>query len=334
MNEIRRLLEKEAYRFDFFQAIRLLESVYKDRPGVGHTGPFEQEALHIYPSVDLCFSPADISHVECHETSDGNQLWNLYENFIGLYGPNYAAPIFIAEMIAQCPDDNDGLRDFLDIFNHRILSLYYRAWKKHNLAACVSSDRDDPISALLSALVGRDVQAPAEDWIIGPDRLLRYSSYFSCTSRPASGLENLLSDYFELENVSVIQFVARKFKAETKECCRISSKNGFGRLGESFVLGDTIDDVLGQFKIRFGSLEMQQFQRFQPGEPAFKELVFLTDLYIKHQLDFYLELVLKPNQGKPLTISGTNPNGALGRSAWIGYPTEKETIVTFDAAIR
>jgi type VI secretion system protein ImpH len=330
MKKIQERLEAEGYRFNFFQAIKLLESLNEERPGVGHLGPVREEVLRLRPNEELSFSPADVHRIDAEAEEDGLKKWTLYANFLGLYGPNSSSPMYIAEMIAQCPRDSDPLRDFLDIFNHRILSLYYRAWKKNNLSASLTKDHRDAFSKILFAMLGQDIEAPVDDWTIPPERLLRYSTYFCANSRPACGLENLISDFFDLDDVDVIQFVPRRFAPPKSAISRLSNADDGGRLGESFVLGQTITDVSGQFRVRLGGLTMRQFLSFQPGNTQYDEMVFLVNMYVKHQLGFSLELLLKPNQGGPAKLSALDPVGKLGRSAWLGFPGEKETAVTFD----
>ena len=329
MKNIQERLQTEGYRFNYFQAIKLLESLYEKRPHIGHLGPVREEVLRLRPNDELSFSPADIHRIEA-EDDEGDPKWTLYANFLGLYGPNTASPMYIAEMIAQCPRDTDPLRDFLDIFNHRILSLYYRAWKKNNLSASLTKDHKDAFSRILFAMIGQDIEAPCDDWKVPPERLLRYSTYFSSNSRPACGLENLIADYFELDDVDIIQFSPRRFAPPASAISRLTVTGEGGCLGESFVLGQTITDVSGQFRVKLGGLTMQQFLSFQPGNTQYEEMEFLVNMYVKHQLGFSLELHLLPNQGGPAKLSALDPVGRLGRSAWLGNPGEKETSVTFD----
>ena len=329
MKKIQQRLKDEGYRFNFFQAIKLLENMYEDRPQIGQLGPVSEEVLRLRPNDELSFSPADIHRID-NEDQEGIDKWTLYANFLGLYGPNTSSPMYIAEMIAQCPRDTDPLRDFLDIFNHRILSLYYRAWKKNNLSASLSKDHKDAFSRILFAMIGQDVEAPSGDWKVHPERLLRYSTYFSSNSRPACGLENLIADFFELDDVEIIQFAPRRFTPPRSAMSHLSVNGEGGCLGESFVLGSTITDVSGQFRVRLGGLTMQQFLSFQPGNTQYEEMEFLVNMYVKHQLGYSLELHLLPNQGGPAKLSSLDPVGKLGRSAWLGYPGEKETSVTFD----
>ncbi len=331
MKPVQKRIEKQGYRFNFFQAVKLLESCYQNRPKIGYLGPSEKEAIKILPNEQLSFSPSDVSRINLSKNEDGEDKWTVFENFLGLYGPNSTSPMYIAEMIAQFPRDEDPLRDFLDIFNHRILSLYYRAWKKHNIGASIFDEQSDAFSKILYAMVGFDVDGPLGEWKINPIKLLRYSSYLSSNSRPASALESILSDFFELEDVSVVQFFPRQYSPSKSSLSRITNRGDGGQLGESFVIGETITDISGQFKIRLGSLTMRQFLDFQPGSDRYEDLVFLTKIYVKYQLGFTLELVLKPNQGLCITVSAVNPVGVLGQSAWIGSSSDEETAVTFEA---
>ena len=331
MTRILQRLEKEGYRFNFFQAIKLLEGADRERPQIGHIGPYRHEVVRLQPNDELAFAPADVSRIRRTQTDELLDKWVLVQNFLGLYGPNSASPMYIAEFIAQCPSDEDPLRDFLDIFNHRILSLYYRSWKKHNLSASVTSGFQDAFSKILLAITGFDNEVSDAGRKIPPHRMLRFCSFFASSARPASGLENLISDYFELDDVSITQFAPRRYSPPKSALSRLSNADDGGRLGESFVIGETITDVAGQFKISLDNLTMEQFLSFQPGETQYDELIFLTNMYVKHQLGFFLELSLKPNQGGSLKLSSIDPIGVLGRSSWLGYPSEKETSVTFEA---
>ena len=54
-------------------------------------------------------------------------------NFMGLSSPQGVLPTPYTELIIERTQKKDNaLRDFLDLFNHRLISFFYRAWEKHH----------------------------------------------------------------------------------------------------------------------------------------------------------------------------------------------------------
>lgn len=330
MTDLKHTLQSQGYRFNFFQAVSLLEQIYKDQVEVGHTGPVKDEIVQLLPNNSLGFPAADVARITLDENDDGREKWKILQNFFGLYGPNSAAPIFIAESVNQCIDTADPLKDFLDIFNHRVLSLYYRAQKKGNTLKSVSTTHSNPISNILYAMMGRDFNTNESNWEVSPDRLLRHCSLFSSSNRNPSGLEKLISDYFSLSDVQVVPFARRRIKIPKSSQGRLSAVQNHAALGESFILGEIVEDITGQFNLRIKVPDMRTFKQFQPGEARYKELIFLVNMYVQYRLGFTLEFILPTEEVRSLAISGLNPDGKLGQSSWVGAPTEKETTVSIN----
>ena len=332
MTDLKKQLQSHGYCFEFFQAVSLLEQTYKNRPALGHTGPVEDEIAQLLPNNTLGFPAADIGRIELHENSTGSDKWKLFQNFLGLYGPNSAAPIFIAESVNQCIDAEDPLKDFLDIFNHRVISLYYRAQKKNSVIKTVSTTHSNPISNILHAMMGHDFNMDETNWDVGPSKLLRHCGLFSSSNRNPNGLEKLVSDYFSLSDVHVIPFARRRIKIPQSSQGRLSTFQNQAALGESFILGEVIEDITGQFILRIKMPDMQTFKQFQPGEKQYNELIFLVNMYVQYRLGFTLEFIIPTEEIRSMAISGVNPSGKLGQSSWVGSPSEKETIVTINVS--
>ncbi len=322
MKSTRDKLLEQGYSFEFFQAVKLLEDANPNAPSVGGLGPVSEEVIRIRPNKDLAFPPGDVQRIDRkvvnHGEDNERETFEVFENFMGLYGASSPLPPFVADMIAQNYSDEDPLRDFLDIFNHRALSLRYKGWKKHCLAAMFRSDFDDPATMVFCALLGYDKLAPREEWVIPPERLIPYAGRLAGGSQSVSGLEVVVSDFFAVEDVRVQQFLPRRIKLTENDQNRLGAPGQNCKLGDNLVLGDELHDVCGQFRLSIGGLTFEEFKKFQPGEPAFKELVFLVRLYTRNQLGFEIELHLQREAAGSMLVSSMIERNALGRSSWLG----------------
>jgi type VI secretion system protein ImpH len=321
LSDLKQRLLERGFEFEFFHALKLLEDTDPQAPPIGGVGPVDQEHIRIRGNRDMAFAPADVSRITRERTPDGVERWCVEQNFMGLYGSASPLPMYIAEMIAQAYIDEDPLRDFFDIFNNRVLSLYYRAWKKHRLSASVTESATDPISSLLVSFLGYERTDSPEEWPVAPERLIRYASLLAGDRRPAGGLETILEDYFGFDDVSITQFVARPVKIAPHERNRVGTPGWNNQLGTSLVLGGTMSDLSGRFRLSVGPLDLGQFMHFQPGEQAWDELVFLVDLYTRRQLGYDIEFRLDTDQATAMMISARRQRNALGRSTWLGVPS-------------
>ena len=311
----------QGYLFEFFQAVKMIEDLNSDAPAVGESGPYGEEKVRFRPNDSLAFPAADLAKIEKIEDPPGNTVWRITENFMGLYGFSTPLPAYFAEMIAQNYRDEDPLRDFLDMFDHRLLSLFYRAWKKYRLDAAYSHGCDNPVSMVFCAIAGFDRESPADDWKVFPERLMRYAGLIAGKTRNAAALEKIVADYFAVDNVKVTPFVERKIPIPTEDLNVIGALSGRNNiLGESLVLGSSVKDIAGQFRLTLGPLSQESFQKLQPGKSAFNELIFLLKLFVIGQLECELELALRAEDAPLMKLSALAPTAALGRSSWLGRP--------------
>ncbi len=330
MSGLKQKLLQQGYAFEFFQAVRLLEALHPQGPPVGGPGPFSKEGIQLRPSRSLAFPAGDLQRIEQYREGD-REVWRITQNFMGLYGVNSPLPPHIPEMIAQAYQDPDPLRDLLDLFNHRLVSLYYRAWKKNHPAASMDPAAPDRLTVALCALIGQEPGSPEQDWTVAPQRLVRYAGLLMGRNRPIGGLEAIISDYFGIQSVKVHPFLQRRVRLHPWETSRLGAPGRNNRLGRSLVLGEWVDDRAGQFRLSLGPLPLDIFQKLQPGQAAFNELVFLVDFYTRHQLDFQLELILDRENVKPLVLSAREKSNPLGRYSWLGRPPRRSASVYIDA---
>ena len=156
---VKALLFEEGYRFRFFQAVRLLGRVYPGRQPVGRDASPTDEAVRFRSRATLEFPASDIQEIS--PPQDGSPAQMLV-NFMGLTGPSGALPQHYTELVLERMRVKDhALRDFLDLFNHRMLSLFYRAWEKYRFllpyerAAAKGHGTDPATMAMRQAMIFR-----------------------------------------------------------------------------------------------------------------------------------------------------------------------------------
>ena len=152
------VLLEEGYRFDFFEAVRVLERVFPHRHAVGRDANPVQEVVRFRSRLSLAFPPSAIHGVT--EVDGGDRPVEMTVAFMGLTGPSGVLPRHYTELLLERTRRKDNtLRDFLDLFNHRVISLFYRAWEKYRFPigyerAVAQQHDDDDFSLNIFDLIG------------------------------------------------------------------------------------------------------------------------------------------------------------------------------------
>ncbi len=312
---IQRLL-KEPYLFSFFQAVYLIEkysSSISDIRYIGNTGPAELESIRFKPSASLAFPVSDIVSIE--KTRDLPPRFEITTSFLGLYGSDSPLPDFYTEDIIRSDPEESHVKDFLDIFHHRILSLFYRCWLKYRYYIQFISEGKDENSQRIFDLIGIGTQGIIENFKIRPVRLIRYVGLLSQKSRSASALESVLSDYFDGISVRIYQYIGRWVSIGEEDRIVLGSQNK--QLGVNTTLGDRVFDFSGKFRISISISKYADYIKFLPEGENFQELVEITRLFLNAPLDFDEELTIPANEVPMLCLSSSGEAAILGRTSWL-----------------
>jgi len=345
---VREQLFNEPYRFDFFQAVRILEKVYRDRHPVGLAHPPAEEVVRFRAYQSLTFPPSQIYDLLKPDADRPFPLMTI--TFMGLTGPSGALPTHYTQMLLDIGRDVRGperrsLRDWFDLFNHRLTSLFYRAWEKYRFIFPFERgepDRREPdaFTLALRSISGigmpklRDrlrivtLQQDATEWEaksttlarIDDLALLYYGGILSQRPRNAQNLRILLSDYFRLP-VEVAQFQGQWLQIDKGNQTCLGS---YGMLGRTTVAGSRVWDVQSRFRLRVGPLTFEQFEDCLPDRAAttthktFFLLVHLARQYVGQELDFDVQLVLAKREVPELHLAdGPGLGPRLGWNTWL-----------------
>jgi type VI secretion system protein ImpH len=158
--------------------------------------------------------------------------------FLGLTGPNGPLPLHLTEYARDRARNNGDptLAAFLDVFHHRIVSLFYRA--RASAEPALSLDRPDtrPLWRLRGQPVRHRQRGLQERDEIGDFAKLHFAGLMANQRRPAAGLVTILRAYFRLP-VAIEQFVGHWMKIPLDGQTRIGMPGQGNRLGSSAVLG-------------------------------------------------------------------------------------------------
>ena len=358
-------LFSEPFAFDFFRAVRLLEQLAPGTVPVGRDGPPGVESVRFRSPASLAFPPSAISDLRAGR-GDGSPPV-LIQAFFGLTGPSGILPRHYTELLIRLEKETHeperlALRDWLGMFDHRLTSLFYRAWEKYRFAIPFERgearrDDPDPFTRALFSLVGlgepplrRRLVVPAPTRPPAPPPLARvddlavlyYAGLFAHRPRPAVALERLLGDYFAVP-ARVESFRGQWLPLGPENQTRLGTgEHGEGaRLGVDAIAGEKVWDVQGRFLVRLGPLDYAQFAEFLPDPspaPARKAIFLLshlTRLYNGPDLDFDVQLVLRADaipecRLAPEVPDPTDVGNHLGWNTWLrSLPAEADS----DAAV-
>lgn len=299
----------------FFQAVRLLERLSGTRRPVGEFGDPADEVARFAANPSVAFPASEIQAVEPRPDSPPRML----VNFMGLTGPLGVLPYWYTTTIADRVRARDRtLRDFLDMFHHRIISLFYRAWEKSHPLVVYERDRRDPLTRHLRDLVGLGVFPPPERPGLHQETLLFYTGLLLPGQRSALALEQMLEDFFDVP-AEIVQFAGGWYPLDADTQCRVSDDEDVAAsLGRGAVLGDEIWDHQARVRIKLGPLPRARYEEFLPGGSAYLKLRELTRFFSSDSFDFELQLVLAREQ-VPGCVLGSDEGGGirLGWSTWL-----------------
>jgi type VI secretion system protein ImpH len=211
-----------------------------------------------------------------------------------------------------------------------MISLFYRAWEKYRFQSGGEADAEDTLAEALKAIVGEDSKND-DFWKIPAGELTVYAGVLAGGNRSPALLEGVVSDYFGIENVKVTQFFPKRIKLSGRQRTKIGFNGQNNQLGKDIVIGGSMLDHSGWFKLSLGPLKQQVFDAFLPGREGYKKLVFLVNLFTRQQLHFELELILEACEVQGTWASAQNNHQRLGRTTWLGKPESKTVSIKLTA---
>lgn len=298
--------------FDFFEALRRVECAWPALPRLGTATRPADEPVRLGQLPSLDFPPSMLASVT---PIDGARL-RILGHFLGLYGGNGPLPLHLTEYVHDRVTNarDNTLTAFTDIFHHRMLELFYRAWANGRPTVHFDRPNRDQFSLYVAALAG--FAAPTlRNADAFPDRAkLYFVGILSAGTKTRAGLESLLQEYLHLP-VRIEECVGEWLTIVRDE--RMSLGNpATASLGSS-VLGARVWNVQSRFRIVIGPVGIGDLMQYLPGSASLARLRAAVMNYIGFEYAWDIRFVLR-RANVPAAKLGQF--GHLGWSSWVAPP--------------
>ena len=306
------MLDREPYCFEFFQAVRLLARMAPERQVVGRFAHPADEVARFSANTSVAFPASEIQSLARREDGPAE----MQVNFMGLTGPTGVLPLDYSHMVMERVRAKDRtLRDFFDLFNHRMIALFYQAWEKYRFSIPYERGERDRFSHYVLALLGLGTPGLQDRQDVPDDALVFYSGLLSPHPRSATALRQVLADYFGVP-VEIEQFVGAWYPVERESQCALGDDGSYSdQLGFGAVVGDEIWDQQSRVRIQFGPLALEQYEDFLPGGEAHRHVRALASFFAAGEYDVEIQLILRRDEVPPCEL---RPAGRrLGWTSWV-----------------
>jgi len=307
-------LSEQPFATDFFRAVRLLESQHPDFPRIGRSQALSQDPVRFCQHPSLAFAPSTIQGFE--QAADGGPP-KLSVRFFGLLGPNAPLPLHLTEYALERERHfgDPTLAAFLNIFHHRLISFFYRAWAANQKALDLDRPDEQRFAAFIGSFLGIGMESLRQRDAVPDTAKLFFSGRLACQTGSAEGLEAILQDFFGIKT-EVQSFVGRWLPLPPETICRLGTTPETGSLGATTIVGSRFWDSQMTFRIRMGPMKLSDFERMLPTGQSFPRLRDWVLNYGGEQFFWDVQLVLEAK---------AVPRTCLGRAGRLGWTTWLQT---------
>ncbi|PWU29039.1 type VI secretion system baseplate subunit TssG [Pseudomonas sp. RW407] len=305
-----RVCEANLYRF-----CQLVEAAAPGNPPLGTTSRPGDDAVRFRPDPGMGFPAGELKAIEFDEEHPERPA-TVRTRLLGLYGVDSPLPTAYLDDIAQRREGHEALEAFLDIFNHRIFTQFYRIWRKYSYPATFEAGGTDGTSQCLLGLIGLGIPGTAEHVATPVSRFLALLSVMRLPTRNAEGIGALVKLLAPNTRVRVTPHwpckvpLARPASLSPEAPVSLSQGTPLGAMGA---------DANSQVRLELATEDPAEVQGWLPGGQLHSDLLVLLRVYLGWRCNAKLQLTL-PLKCLPRPVLGAAPvllglTGVLGLDA-------------------
>lgn len=332
-------LAYETWNYDFFQTVRRLDALHPQLQGIGLSDRVEDDPIRFCQQPSLAFPQNTLNR---YDPPSHDAPGRLFVAFMGMLGPHGPLPLHLTEYAheRELHAKDFTFSRFLDVFNHRLVSLFYRAWAVNQMPA--SFDRsmaaagydpsalkpeqreralledEDPYATYIGSLVGLGMDSLRLRDRVPDTSKLHFAGRLGAGAPGPEGLRAILQDYFGVP-VMIEEFAGHWLDLPPSAYCvlggdpvdRTPSSLG-GPLGGA-VAGKKVWDCQGKFRISLGPMSYQDYQRFLPTSRTAKRLEAWIRNFVGDEFSWEAQVILRQDEVPPTRLGG---GAALGWTTW------------------
>jgi type VI secretion system protein ImpH len=322
-----RRLEQSAREYDLFEALRLLQCAFPDKPPIGATRRPTDDPVRFGQTPSLGFAPGSIDNF--HAGNDGAPP-RLTQFGFGLFGPNGPLPLHLTEYAHDRRRNHADptLSAFLDLFHHRLLSLFFRAWAAHQPALHADRGEDSRLSFYVASLLGYGTDAQRNGDAVPDQAKLFFAGRLMGPVRNAEGLRAILAEDFAMP-VAMEEFTGEWMEVPDRYRWRLGASRDTGLLGIDAMTGERAFCCGHKFRLRLGPMSAAEYENLLPGRPGSRRLRDWIRNYAGDTLAWEAQLILRHEETPRLCLGRC---GELGWTAWTR--SQPETRDRADVSVR
>ncbi len=325
-------LAADASQFDFYYVMRHVDAAVSGTVPLGRAARPRAEPLRLTQQPSLIFAPSALHQYRPGVAAHGYGRLSVYH--FGLFGPNGALPQHLTEYVQEriLHANDPTLARFCDIFQHRMILLFYRAWADCQAVTSLDHPERDAFGRYAASLVGLG-QNSLRNRDLVPDHLkLHHAGHLARQTRNVEGLARPLAALLRVA-VKVEEYCLQWLVLADADRTRLASVAVAGdasqrlqigqessRLGQGAIVGQRVPDVQHKFRLRLGAMGLREFERLLPGGDRFFQVRDWVRNYLGVELAWDAILVLEKAQ---VPAARLGRYGQLGWTSWLAMPVDK-----------
>lgn len=315
MEAVNATLKNVVARAALPQAVRLcVQQLRTFYPDLDAEGLYRKIRFRANPS--LSFQKSELSAAVMKRNSEGVYI-ELTLNFLAIFGSASPLPSHYSEAVLQSADGDGVLRDFMDLFNHRLQTLIYPIWLKHRYYVQYEKGLTDPFSKYMLSLLGLYGEYRANTSRLKLQKLMPYLGILGMRQKSSGMLLSVLRHYLSHEAIAIEQCITETVAIPSWQHSRLGSANS--TMGKDLLLGESVKSRQGRFRIVLTSIPWEQLSAYSVHGTMMAELKELVAFMLNEPMDFEVALHLKKEQ-IPRCRLGSQTSGSLGVNTVLGLP--------------